>query len=122
MLLQRRDFLNVKDVANAFYLSAISNKVNQIYNLGSGKPKKVLELVKILGVKRIQKLPKRPGEPNCTWADIKKIKNHIKWKPKVSFKDGIEEMLENIENWRNAPLWNKKNIKKATKNWFKYLS
>ena len=67
-------------------------------------------------------MPKRPGEPDCTWADTKKIKKQIKWKPNVSFKNGVNEMLSNIENWKNAPLWNKKNIKKATKTWFKYLS
>ena len=120
--LQRRDFLNVKDVANAFYMSAISKKKNEIYNLGSGKPKKIIDLIKLLGSNKIVKLPKRPGEPDCTWADTKKIRKQIKWKPNVSFKNGVNEMLSNIENWKNAPLWNKKNIKKATKTWFKYLS
>ncbi|MDA7734174.1 GDP-mannose 4,6-dehydratase [Candidatus Pelagibacter sp.] len=120
--LQRRDFLNVRDVANAFYMSAISKEKNEIYNLGSGKPKKILDLIKLLGTKKIVKLPKRPGEPDCTWADIKKIKKQINWKPSISFKYGVNEMLSNIDSWKDAPLWNKKNIKKATKNWFKYLS
>ena len=120
--MQKRDFLNVKDVANAFYLSAISKKSNDIYNLGSGSPKTILELIKILGSKKIVKLPKRPGEPHCTWADIRKIKKQINWKPKISFETGVNEMLMNIKNWKNAPLWNKKKIKVATKNWFKYLS
>ena len=120
--LQKRDFLNVKDVANAFYKSAISKKKNEIYNLGSGKPKKIIDLIKLLGSNKIVKLPKRPGEPDCTWADIKKIKRQINWKPNISFKYGVNEMLSNIENWKNAPLWDKKNIKKATKTWFKYLS
>ena len=120
--LQRRDFLNVKDVANAFYMSGISKKKNEIYNLGSGNPKKILDLIKLLGSKKIIKLPRRPGEPNCTWADIKKIKKQINWKPNISFKYGVNEMLSNIDNWKDAPLWNKKKIKKATKTWFKYLS
>ena len=120
--LQKRDFLNVKDVANAFYMSAISKRKNEVYNLGSGSPKKILDLIKLLGTNKVVKLPKRPGEPDCTWADTKKIKRQINWKPNISFKNGVNEMLLSIDKWKNAPLWNKKNIKKATKTWFKYLS
>ena len=39
----------------------------------------------------------------------KKIKKQINWKPKISFETGVNEMLMNIKNWKNAPLWNKKN-------------
>ena len=102
--LQRRDFLNVKDVVNAFYMSGISKKKNEIYNLGSGNPKKILDLIELLGSKKIVKLPKRPGEPDCTWAKKKKIKKQIKWKPNISFKYGVNEMLSNIEKWKDAPL------------------
>ena len=118
---QRRDFLHVKDVVNAFYLSSKSKYSNKIYNLGAGSPKSILSLINIMGGNVI-KIPKRPGEPECTWADINKIKREIKWKPKVNFKSGIEEMLLNIEDWKNAPLWNPKKIKKVTKSWFRYLN
>ena len=118
---QKRDFLHVKDVANAFYKAAISNKINKIYNLGAGDPKKIIYLVKLLGGK-YKFIPKRPGEPNCTWADIKKFKKDFKCKPKISFENGVKEMLNNINDWKNAPLWNSNSIKKATKLWFKHLS
>ena len=118
---QKRDFLHVKDVANAFYLTAKSPHKNKIYNLGAGKPQKIIDLVKILGGSYTF-ISKRPGEPECTWANIKKFKREIKWKPKVSFEEGVSEMLRNINDWKNAPLWNQKSIKKATKLWFKHLS
>ncbi len=118
---QRRDFLHVKDVVNAFYLSSKSKYSEKIYNLGAGSPKSILSLINIMKGKVIR-IPKRPGEPECTWADINRIKREIKWKPKVNFKSGIEEMLLNIEDWKNAPLWNPKKIKKATKSWFRYLN
>ena len=118
---QRRDFLHVKDVAKAFYMAALSKHKNKIYNIGTGKPQRIIDLIKILGGK-YKFIPKRPGEPNCTWSDIKKIKNEIKWKPKVAFKEGVEEMIKNINYWKNAPLWNEKSIKKTTKLWFRYLS
>ena len=65
--------------------------------------------------------PKRPGEPNITYANIKKIQKDLKWKPVISFEEGVSKILDNIEYWRNAPLWNKSNIAKETKLWFKYL-
>jgi len=118
---QKRDFLFVTDVANAFYMCAISNKKNKVYNLGAGAPQSILSLIKILKGKFI-KIPKRPGEPNCTWANISKIKKEIKWTPKINFKEGVNIMLKDINKWKDAPLWNPVKIKNATKTWFKYLS
>ena len=118
---QKRDFLHVKDVANAFYMAAISKHKNKIYNLGAGDPKKIIDLVKILKGPYIF-IPKRPGEPKCTWANIDKFKKEINWKPAISFKSGVKEMLDNINNWKDAPLWDQKKIKEATKLWFKHLS
>jgi UDP-glucose 4-epimerase len=118
---QRRDFLYVTDVANAFYLLSKSKYTNNIYNVGADKPVKIMKLAKLLSNK-FQFIPRRPGEPDCTWANISKIKNHTGWKPKISFIIGVKKMLENIKDWSNAPLWDVKSINKATKTWFKYLS
>ncbi len=118
---QKRDFLYVTDVVNAFYKVALSkNKKYKIFNLGSGNPQSIIKLVNLIGGKHI-KIPKRPGEPDITWADINRIKKVIGWKPNVKFENGVKEMLKNIDYWKNAPLWNTLNIKKATKSWFKYL-
>ena len=112
----------VTDVADAFYKASQTKKNQQIWNLGSGKPKSVNELVKLLGnPSGIVRLPKRPGEPNVTFANIKKISKDLKWKPQISFKDGVGKILKNIDYWKSAPLWNKKKISKETKLWFEYL-
>ena len=121
MQLVKRDFLYVTDVANAFYKASQSQKNKQIWNLGSGKPKSVNELVKLLNPSGIVKLPKRPGEPEVTFANIKKITRDLKWKPHVSFEDGVNKILKNIYYWKSAPLWNKKKISSETKLWFEYL-
>ena len=118
---QKRDFINVKDVAEAFYKSFVSKKNNKIYNVGTGKPISVNKLVELLKGKKIF-VPKRPGEPFKTHANINLIKKELNWKPKISLKDGINEVLSNIDYWQNAPLWNKRKIQVATKDWFKYLS
>ena len=117
---QTRDFINVKDVARAFELASFSNKKNKIYNVGTGKPRSINYLTKLLGGKNVM-IPKRPGEPDVSQADINKIKHDLKWHPRISFENGVKELLKNINFWNKAPLWNKTKIKKATSEWFKYL-
>jgi len=117
---QRRDFLFVTDVARAFYLAATTDRANEIFNLGAGNPQPVNRLVELLGGPVIH-LPKRPGEPDCTWADISKIQRELGWKQNVSFESGVAEMLKNIDYWRQAPVWNPESIADATKNWFAFL-
>lgn len=118
---QKRDYLYVTDVANAFYLSAKSKIINQIFNLGSDNPISINYLAKKVSNSCI-KIPDRPGEPRITWANTSKIKKFLNWQPSISFDQGIQIMLESIDEWRDAPLWDKKSIKNATKNWFKHLS
>lgn len=117
---QRRDFLFVTDVARAFFLAATTEKTNEIYNLGAGDPQPVNRLVQLLGGPVIH-LPKRPGEPDCTWADISKITRDLGWKQQVSFESGVAQMLGQIDYWRNAPVWDPVSIENATKNWFDFL-
>ena len=116
---QKRDFTYVTDIANALYLASKHKKTN-IFNVGSGKPHSINYLVKLLGGDKVY-IPKRPAEPEITYADISKIKKELSWKPKVSFEEGIKKVLKNINNWKDAPLWTPKKISKATKDWFKYL-
>lgn len=118
---QRRDFLYVTDIARAFFLAATTHRVNEIYNLGAGNPQPVNRLVELLGGPVLH-LPKRPGEPDCTWADISKIKSHLGWEQHVSFEQGVEEMLQNIDYWRQAPVWDESSIEQATKTWFTFLA
>ena len=66
-------------------------------------------------------IPKRPGEPRYSCASISRIKKELNWQPKISFEKGIKELIENINYWKSAPLWNKQSIKKATKIWFNNL-
>ena len=89
-------------------------------NIGSSKPIRIIDLVKLLSKKYIN-IPKRPGEPSITHAKILRARKILNWSPKIKFGEGIKELLKNIEYWREAPLWTKSNIKKETKNWFKYL-
>jgi len=117
---QTRDFLYVTDVAEAFLAAAETEQLGEIYNLGAGKPQSVNRLVELLDGE-VVRIPKRPGEPDCTHADIGKITAATGWKPKVSFEEGVAKVIANIDYWRDAPLWNPDSIKQATKTWFLHM-
>ena len=118
---QSRDFVHVKDITNAFLLSATNKTKEKIFNVGTSKPQKINKLVKIIGGNKIF-IPNRPGEAFKSQANINKIKKKLGWYPKINFERGMKDLLKSINDWKNAPLWDKKKIKKATKNWFKHLS
>ena len=118
---QKRDFIYVSDVVGAFIAAAKSDLEGVALNVGTGMPHTVNELVGLLGATHIVHIPKRPGEPDCTWADITKITRMLKWKPRISFEEGIGHVLDNIVHWKDAPVWTPKKIEKATRTWFTYL-
>ncbi len=117
---QTRDFTYVTDVVDALLDSAQSGPSGRAYNVGSGRTVSINKLVRLLGGEKIQ-IPKRPGEPDCTFANISRIKEEIGWEPKISIEDGVSSLVEKINDWHNAPIWTPENIAEATRDWFYYL-
>ena len=117
---QSRDFVHASDVANAFLLAAETSISGERFNVGAGNPVSINYLVELLGGK-VTYIPKRPGEPEVTYADISKISSLLNWSPKVSFEVGVKQMVEQINDWASAPLWDEANISKATKKWFEFM-
>jgi UDP-glucose 4-epimerase len=118
---QTRDFLYATDVAEAFLRAAETERTGEVWNLGAGDPQSVNRLVELLGGP-VVRIPKRPGEPDCTWADIDKIRHELGWSQKVGFEEGVNRILAEIDYWRDAPLWDPDSIAKATSGWFKAMS
>lgn len=117
---QSRDFTFVGDIVKALIMTAESQVTGEIMNVGTGVSRSVNEIVDILGGDVVY-IPKRPGEPDCTRANISKIERMLSWKAEMSFKDGVNIMLNQIEQWRDAPIWTEDSIHKATETWFRYL-
>ena len=119
---QTRDFIFVTDVVEACIKTAESDAaIGSIYNVGSGNTYSINYIVELLEGDS-EYIPKRPGEPDSTHADVSRIRSAIGWKTKVSIEEGVKEMLRNIDYWKEAPLWDKEGIREATKTWFKYLT
>lgn len=117
---QTRDFTFVTDVADAFVTAAQSDVVNEVFNVGSGNTYSVNRLVELLGG-AVTYIPKRPGEPDCTFAATAKIQAMLHWNPKITLAAGVNEILKKIDYWREAPVWTPDSIATATADWFKYL-
>jgi len=118
---QTRDFVYVTDIADAFLRAAETPKSGEIWNVGAGNPQSVNRLVELLGGPAVH-IPKRPGEPDCTCADIAKIRRDLGWAQKVTFEAGVARIVADIDYWRDAPLWDPDSIAKATAGWFRALS
>jgi UDP-glucose 4-epimerase len=117
---QSRDFTYVTDVASAFIAAAASNTSSEVFNVGSGNHYSVNSLVALLDSEVVY-IPKRPGEPDCTFADVSKIQSSFGWTAKVGLQAGVSNMLAHLDDWNDAPVWNVNSIDTATKTWFKYL-
>lgn len=117
---QTRDFTYMTDVADAFYAAAMSGIVNEAFNVGSGGTYSVNRLCGLLGGEVVH-IPKRPGEPDCTFADTAKIEKALGWRAQVTLEEGVAKVLDNIDYWKEAPVWTPDSIGEATKDWFKYL-
>ena len=93
---QTRDFTNVKDVVEANVLASQIDKGNgEVINIGAGDNHSVQEIADIIGGEQVY-APERSGEVRDTLADISKAKRMLGWEPKVSFKDGINQLMNNV--------------------------
>lgn len=117
---QARDFVFVSDVVDAFVAAALSDVTGEVFNVGSGTPQSVNRLAELIGGP-VTHVPKRPGEPDVTHADIAKISRSLGWAPKVSFEDGVRVMMAHLADWRHAPVWTPERIHEATRDWFRRL-
>ena len=93
---QRRDYIYVKDVANANVMAAISNPdddaYGEVYNVGSGKNYSVNEIASFISDDTIN-IPPRVGEARNSLANIDKIRKTFAWKPEMNVEEWIKTQL-----------------------------
>jgi len=90
---QKRDFVHVKDLANANYLAAIhGERINASFNIGKGATISILELARKIS-DNVEFIPKRDGEADITFASIEKAKLKLGWSPNLNLEEYIREVL-----------------------------
>jgi len=98
---QTRDFVFVRDVANA-NIRALESKVDGIFNVGTGRGVTINQLADIiikLKKSKSQKIYSKPraGDIYLSVADISVIRRKLNWHPKVDLKDGITKTIKYFE-------------------------
>ncbi len=99
----KRDFVYIDDVIDCLLKAAKYNNSYDIFNLGYGKSVSVREVVNMIlsfcdkTIKIDYTNKKRANETNDCYADVSKAKDLLNWKPKTSFKEGIEKMMKQLK-------------------------
>jgi dTDP-glucose 4,6-dehydratase len=103
-----RDWLYVYDHCTAVWKVLTEAQPGQIYNIGGCNEKANLEVVRIildrLGKPEslIKHVKDRPGHDRRYAIDADKIINELKWKPSVTFEEGIVKTIDwylNNKDW-----------------------
>ena len=102
---QLRDFTYIDDVVNAIYKTLKCKESNgEVINIGSGKPKKIKNLIKMIvkyvgsGKPIFSKLKIRSDELTKLYPSITKAKKILKWAPKTSLKMGLKKTIKSYLN------------------------
>ncbi len=88
---QKRDFTYIDDIveANIKAMNYQGKLKGEVINIGTGKNYSINQLAKMIGGKVVH-LPPRLGEAKATLADNTKALKILKWKPKISLKQGLK--------------------------------
>jgi nucleoside-diphosphate-sugar epimerase len=104
---QIRDFLYVQDIADAF-VALLDSDVQGPVNIASGNPVRIKDVVSTIAVKlnaehlvQFGAIPTSPDDPPLLVADVRRIKNEVKWSPNYGLDHGISYT---IESWANASI------------------
>jgi len=98
---QKKDFLHVYDVADAF-ARLLNSNIQGAVNIGSGNAVSVKDIVLKIGeltgktgLIEVGALPTRKNEKPLIHADIRKLSNELNWKPRFNLEEGLKHTI----NW-----------------------
>jgi|SRR5579863_9178133 len=89
---QRRDFVHVRDVVAANIAALESSVRGEVFNVGSGTSISVKELADMISLNQVH-AGARKNDSAATLADISKIQAALSWSPKISFAEGLKELV-----------------------------
>lgn len=99
-----RDFTDVRDIVRAYYLAAIKAQPGEVYNLASGRPQSVRELLETLlsfstAEVRVEIDPERyrPADTPVVYGSAEKFHRQTGWRPEIPFQ---QTLWDTLEYWR----------------------
>lgn len=100
-----RDFLDVRDVVNAYHQILREGRIGEVYNVCSGKGIKLKEIINIVS-EELNITPKisvdknriRPTDNLTIIGDNTKLKSQLNWQPKYTLKQTLKDMISYQEN------------------------
>jgi UDP-glucose 4-epimerase len=105
---QARDFVYVKDCAQANLLALNTKKPNTIYNIGCGQATTVNEIFTLL--KKTTGYPREPvygpakvGETRRIYLSAEKARRELEWAPTVDFEAGLKQTVEYCQTIEMVP-------------------
>jgi UDP-glucose 4-epimerase len=96
---QTRDFVNIRDVAQANYQAALGEGVSGAFNIAGGTRITIRHLAELMieagGIRTaIEYGPPRPGDVRHSLADISAARQTLGYKPSVELAEGLVEYME----------------------------
>ena len=108
-----RDFTYIDDivegVVNALVRDSENTSLYKLYNIGNGKPVRLLDFIESLehtiGIKaKKNMLPMQDGDVNQTFASISSLKKDYNFRPKINLNEGIQEFISWYKKFYNNRL------------------
>ncbi len=101
---QIRDFCYIDDTVSAILLLLTNKKiVGTTFNVASGVPVKIKTIINLInktigkGTPEFNKRKLHPGENEILYADIKKIKKKLNWRPKIGLLNGLKKTITSFK-------------------------
>lgn len=105
----KRDFSDVRDVVKAYVQLLEKGRKGEIYNIASGKAvslQKILDMLlsfSYLSIKvQVDSQRLRKKDILCLRGDNSKIRKETGWKPEISLRQTLEDLLEYWRNEKNS--------------------
>ena len=100
-LTAQRDFTDVRDIVNAYWLSVHKCELGEVYNICSGVAREIQTVLDLLmdmtDVKiEVKQDPDRirPSDVEILMCDCSKFKKRTGWEPRIAFKDTMRDLLD----------------------------
>lgn len=97
---QSRDFTYIDNVAEANLLAAEAPSASgEVFNIACGTSHSLLDIIRELGKLSGHPLarkhfPARAGDTRKTWADVRKAKKTLRYRPRIGFEEGLRRTWE----------------------------